>query len=91
VWISSDEGFGVFDGTTCVSYRRRDDGACDVTLTSDGVEVERRTLPTAPAHNYILWAQAGPQDVWLATGKGLSHGFARSAGHSAAYDKDERK
>ncbi len=76
VWLSTDQGLGVFDGTTCVSYRRNDDGTCDVRTWKDGREVERHTLPTAPAHGYMLWAQAGDHDVWIATAKGLSHGIA---------------
>ena len=63
----------------------------DVITPSDGVEVERRKLPTAPAHNYILWADAGPNDVWLATGKGLTHGIARAPEKRGAVDPHERK
>jgi ligand-binding sensor domain-containing protein len=76
VWLASDRGLGVFDGTECVSYVRRDDGKCDVTVWRDGSEVERSTLPTAPADNYVLWAQGGETDVWIATARGLSHGIA---------------
>jgi hypothetical protein len=76
VWLSTDQGLGVFDGETCVSYRRAPDGRCDVRVRRGGAEVERRTLPTAPADDYVLWAQGGPRDVWLATGRGLSHGIA---------------
>ena len=78
-WLSSDQGFGVFDGTTCVSYRRQDDGRCQVVVSRDGKQVEETTLPTAPAHNYVLWAQGGDQEVWLATGAGLSHGVTADA------------
>jgi ligand-binding sensor domain-containing protein len=75
-WVATDQGFGVFDGETCVSYKRAKDGGCDVRVSKDGKEVERRTLATAPADDYVLWAQGGPRDVWLATGRGLSHGIA---------------
>lgn len=78
-WLSSDEGFGVFDGHTCVVYRRRDDGRCEVTIRRDGGEEERTVLSTAPAHNYVLWAQGDDREVWLATAAGLSHGFARTS------------
>jgi hypothetical protein len=78
VWIASDRGLGVFDGETCVSYRRTPEGTCDVRITRDGREVERRTLATAPADDYLLWTQGGERDVWIATGRGLSHGIADS-------------
>lgn len=75
-WLSSDQGFGVFDGTTCASYFRTEEGGCEVRVWRDGAEVERRALATAPADNYILWAQGGAAEVWLGTGRGLSHGIA---------------
>jgi ligand-binding sensor domain-containing protein len=75
-WLASDQGFGVFDGSTCVSYRRAAEGRCDVRVTRDGREVERRTLATAPGDDYVLWTQGGDDDVWIATGHGLSHGLA---------------
>jgi ligand-binding sensor domain-containing protein len=76
VWIGSDRGLGVFDGETCVSYRRTPQGECDVRICRDGREVGRRTLATAPADDYVLWTQGGESDVWIATGRGLSHGIA---------------
>ena len=75
-WIASDEGFGVFDGETCVAYRRQEDGTCEVRVRRAGGEAETHTLPTAPADNYVLWAQGGQDEVWLATGAGLTHGTA---------------
>jgi ligand-binding sensor domain-containing protein len=75
-WLSTDQGFAVFDGETCVSYKRAKDGGCDVRVSKGGKEVERRTLATAPADDYVLWSQGGARDVWLATGRGLSHGIA---------------
>jgi ligand-binding sensor domain-containing protein len=75
-WLATDQGFGVFDGETCVSYKRAKDGGCDVRVSRGGKEIERRSLATAPADDFVLWAQGGPRDVWLATGRGLSHGVA---------------
>jgi ligand-binding sensor domain-containing protein len=75
-WLATDQGLGVFDGETCVSYKRAKDGGCDVRVWRGGKEIERRTLATAPADDYVLWAQGGARDVWLATGRGLSHGIA---------------
>jgi ligand-binding sensor domain-containing protein len=76
VWLATDQGLGVFDGETCVSYQRAADGKCDVRVCRDGKETERRTLATAPADDYLLWTQGGESDVWIATGRGLSHGIA---------------
>ncbi len=75
-WLASDQGFGVFDGDTCVTYRRNDAGRCDVLVWKDGREIERWSLSTAPPDNYILWVQGGESEVWLATGRGLCHGLA---------------
>jgi ligand-binding sensor domain-containing protein len=75
-WIASDQGLGVFDGATCISYRRQADGTCAVRTCTDGREVDRRTLATAPGDDYLLWTQPGESDVWIATGHGLSHGIA---------------
>jgi ligand-binding sensor domain-containing protein len=76
VWLSTDRGFAVFDGRTCVSYRRDAEGACDVRTVVEGRETSRRTLATAPADDYALWTQGGMRDVWIATARGLSHGVA---------------
>jgi ligand-binding sensor domain-containing protein len=75
-YLGSDEGFGVTDGDTFVTYRRLDDGRGERTTTRDGAVVDQRTLATAPADNYILWTAADETGVWLATGHGLSHGRA---------------
>jgi ligand-binding sensor domain-containing protein len=75
-WVATDQGFAVFDGTTCVAYRRAPQGGCDVRVYVDGEETERETLPTAHAHDYVLWAHGDDDEVWLATGHGLSHGIA---------------
>jgi ligand-binding sensor domain-containing protein len=84
VWIGTDEGFGAFDGSTAVSYKRRPDGRCAVSVWKDGKPVESSTLDTAPGDNYVLWTQPGPDDVWIATGHGLSHGFAAKAAPASA-------
>jgi ligand-binding sensor domain-containing protein len=89
-WLSSDQGFGVFDGTTCVAYHRLPDGRCRVRVTRAGKLAETGTLATAPGHDYVLWAQGGDHDVWLATAAGLSHGFARAAGGDARGSDAER-
>ena len=77
-WIGSDEGLGVMRGDTVVSYQRNDDGTCAVRIVKGGEEQETRTLATAPGDNYVLWTFPRESDVWIATGHGLSHGFAAS-------------
>jgi len=75
-WIGSDEGLGVMRGDTVVSYRRNEDGTCAVRIVKGGEEQETRTLDTAPGDDYVLWTHPRENDVWIATGHGLSHGIA---------------
>jgi len=77
-WIGSDEGLGVMRGDTVVSYSRNEDGTCAVRIVKDGVEQESRTLTTAPGDDYVLWTFPREHDIWIATGHGLTHGFAAS-------------
>ncbi|RMH03328.1 MAG: hypothetical protein D6702_06395 [Planctomycetota bacterium] len=79
-FLAGDQGFAVFDGETCVRYRRAPDGGCEVSIWRDGAEAECRHLDTAPADDYVLWAQGGDSEVWLATGRGLSHGWREGEG-----------
>lgn len=79
-FLATDEGFGVFDGTTSVAYKRLEDGRCEVTIQRDGEEPETKILDSAPADNYVLWSLPGEDDVWIATGRGLSHGRAAGDG-----------
>lgn len=89
-WISSDQGFAVFDGTTATTYKRAPDGSCGVEVWRGGQVVERARLDTAPADNYVLGSQPGPREVWLATGHGLSHGIAEEAPRAAPGTGDAR-
>lgn len=76
VFIASDQGLGVFDGETCVTYRSAANGGAQVIVTRGGVEVERTTLETGPPSDYLLFVQGGETDVWLATARGICHGMA---------------
>jgi len=78
-FLASDQGMGVFDGETCVSYRRLEDGRCEVRTWRGGKQVERHEIASAPADNYVLWVQGGPEEIWMATGRGLSHGVVDTA------------
>lgn len=77
-FLGSDEGFGVTDGETFVSYKRDAGGGCEVTTHRGGALVDQKRLATAPADNYVLWTLARDDDVWLGTGRGLSHGTVGS-------------
>jgi ligand-binding sensor domain-containing protein len=79
-FLGTDEGFGVTDGETVVSYRRTADGKGERTLYRNGEAIETVLLPTAPADNYVLWTHAGEDEVWLATGSGLSRGLRQDGG-----------
>ncbi len=75
-WVTTDQGFAVFDGTTCLSYRRAPDGGALCEEWRDGRRVGATPLLTAPADDYLLGCQPTPDGVWLATGRGLSHAIA---------------
>ena len=75
-YLGTDEGFGVTDGELAVSYRRTEEGRTEVLVHRGGRQTERRLLDTAPGDNYVLWTAPGDGEVWLATGRGLSRGWA---------------
>lgn len=76
-FLGTDEGFGVLDGETAVTYKATEDGGCDVTVYRDGELIEERHLPTGPGDNYVLWTDPDEEQVWIATAHGLSRGIAR--------------
>jgi ligand-binding sensor domain-containing protein len=77
-FLGTDEGFGVLDGETAVTYKATEDGGCDVTVYRDGELIEERHLPTGPGDNYVLWTHPEEDQVWIATAHGLSRGIARA-------------
>jgi len=74
-WLATDDGLSVLDGEDCVTYRRDASGRGEVVFYRGGVEVARRTTATAPAHNYLLAVDLRGDEVWLATGGGVSRGI----------------
>jgi ligand-binding sensor domain-containing protein len=76
-FLGTDEGFGVLDGETAVSYKAIVGGGSDVTVYRDGELVEEYRLPTGPGDNYVLWTHPDEDEVWIATASGLSRGVAR--------------
>ncbi len=91
VWIATDEGLGVFDGSTCVTYRARVGGGGSVIVWKDGALVEETTLETGPPHDYLLWVQGGEADVWFATARGLCHGMTDGYTPPAASDSGDTR
>ena len=76
-YLATDQGFGVIgdDGETCVSYKRTPDGKCTVRTVVRGHETDVRTYATAPADDSVMWVAPQGRDIWVATSRGLSHGF----------------
>jgi ligand-binding sensor domain-containing protein len=76
-FLGTDEGFGVLDGETAVTYKATENGGSEVTVYRDGELVETRHLATGPGDNYVLWTDPREDEVWIATASGLSRGIAR--------------
>jgi ABC-type branched-subunit amino acid transport system substrate-binding protein len=74
-WLATDQGLSFTDGDDFVTCRRRDDGRGEILFFEGGRPAGSRVTPTAMAHNYVLGVDVRGDDLWLATGKGLSHGF----------------
>ncbi|MBI3449291.1 MAG: ABC transporter substrate-binding protein [Acidobacteria bacterium] len=85
-WLATDQGLSLTDGDDFVTYRRLDDGRGEITLFRGGKAAGRRTTPTAIAHNDVLGVDARDDEVWVATGRGVSHGVRSepSPAHAAA-------
>ncbi len=75
-FLGTDEGFGVLDGEIAVSYKATEGGGTDVTVYRNGELVESQHLSSGPGDNYVLWTHPGENEVWIATGHGLSRGVA---------------
>jgi ligand-binding sensor domain-containing protein len=88
-FLGTDEGFGVLDGETAVTYQATEGGGCEVTVHRDGELVEVRRLPTGPGDNYILWTQPGDGEVWIATAHGLSRGISSAGSTESAENPKE--
>lgn len=85
-YIATDQGFGVIrnEDDTCVSYKRTPEGKCTVRTVTRFREVGVRTIDTAPASDAAMWVQPLGDEVWVATGAGLSHGFAAASQSATA-------
>jgi ligand-binding sensor domain-containing protein len=75
-WFSTDKGLAYYDGTNWAVYRPALDTHKPEMLVRDAAgTVKKIAVQTAPAHNYILGVDFQGDDLWVATGKGLSHGI----------------
>ncbi|MFQ5876894.1 MAG: ABC transporter substrate-binding protein [Acidobacteriota bacterium] len=73
-WLATDRGLSVTDGAQWITYRRLDDGRGEVVTFEGGREAGRWVTPTALAHNYVLGVDVRGDEVWVATGDGVSRG-----------------
>ena len=73
-WLATDQGASLTDGEDWISYRRLPDGRGEARFTARDGTVKLRTTPTAPGDNFILGVDSRGDEVWLATGRGVSHG-----------------
>ena len=75
-WFSTDKGLAYVDGENWAVYRPALDTHKPEMLVRDAAgRVTSIPVETAPAHNYVLGVDFQGDDIWVATGKGLSHGI----------------
>jgi ligand-binding sensor domain-containing protein len=75
-FLGTDEGLSILDGETTVTYKRTEDGGSIRTIHRGGELQEEVRLETGPADNYVLWTLSVGDEIWIATGRGLSRGLA---------------
>lgn len=75
-WFCTDKGVAYFDGTNWSVYRPSlETGKPEMLVRNGDGETVAITTNSAPSHNYALGIDFQGDDVWVATGKGLSHGI----------------
>jgi ligand-binding sensor domain-containing protein len=75
-WFCTDKGITYYDGTNWAVYRPSlETGKPEMLVTDAAGKTTTINVETAPAHNYMLDIDFQGDDVWVATGKGLSHGI----------------
>ena len=75
-WFGTDKGLAYYDGTNWSVYRpSMTTGKPEMYVRDAEGKITPVAVETAPAHNYILGIDFQGDDLWVATGKGLSHGI----------------
>ena len=75
-WFCTDKGLAYYDGVNWAVYRPAlDTGKPEMYIRDASGKITSVPVKTAPAHNYMLGIDFQGDDVWVATGKGLSHGI----------------
>ncbi len=77
VWACTDKGLSYlnFRTQTWVTYRpNKQNGRGEIEITWPDKKKTKLDTTTSLAHNYILNMDFHGEDIWVATGKGLSHG-----------------
>jgi ligand-binding sensor domain-containing protein len=77
-WFGHDRGATLTDGSNWVNYLVDEMGHGIVEIHRAGQPVEKRTMPTALAHGFVLGIWADNHEAWFATSKGLSRGIFTS-------------
>ena len=78
-YVATDQGLSLTDGDGWATYRRLKDGRGEVRFFQGAKELEVRSTPAALADNFVLGVDALGDDVWVATGRGVSHGVRSGA------------
>ena len=75
-WFSTDKGLAYYDGERWAVWRPALDTHKPEMLVRDAQgTVSHVAVDTAPAHHYIFGVDFQGDDIWVATAKGVSHGF----------------
>ena len=75
-WFSTDKGLAYYDGSNWAVYRPAlDTHKPEMLVRNAAGDITSVPVDTAPAHNYILGVDFQGDDIWVATGEGLSHGI----------------
>ncbi|HUB51641.1 MAG TPA: hypothetical protein VL986_05820 [Terracidiphilus sp.] len=82
-WFCTDRGLAYYDGANWAVYRPSLTTGKPEMLVRDA-QGHEWSLPvaTAPAHNYILGIDFQGNDIWVATGNGLTHGILERPDHA---------
>jgi len=84
-WFSTDKGLAYYDGANWAVYRPAlDTNKPEMVVRDASGRLNNVAVQSAPAHHYILGVDFQGEDIWVATGKGLSHGIRQKGSFEAA-------